>query len=170
MDIVAATVELPWPLVWLLAIASLLVLVSGSYVIIRGAGTKERITMLQGERDDWKKAKQDGDELMLSERKKHEEALAALTEDKIRSEEKCEREMAVLTSKVNVLENLVTGASAVKEMTELMLAAGEMQHQQVLSAMKAIDSSMRTFADGVWALLGDGDRRRDALRAEGPDK
>ena len=167
LALIAAEVQLPWPLVWLLALAGLMVLVSGSYVIMRGAGTKERITMLNGEVAEWRQAKEDGDKLMEAAQKRHEAAMARIVKEKVESEASCEKEMAVLTSKVAVLENLVTGTSAIKEMTELMLAASEHQHQEVLTAMKAVDSSMRTFADGVWALLGDGDRRRDALKDEG---
>lgn len=160
-DVLAAEVAMPWPLVWLIALTTILAALGSGYVVIRGSGTKARIEMLQGERDDWRQAKHDGDEELAALRAKHERVVADLVRKAQESEDKCAADMAILTSKVEVLENVVSGASAIKDMTQLILTASEHQHQEVLGAIHAMNSSVRSFADGVWSLLGQGDRRKE---------
>lgn len=149
MLFLAAEVQLPWPLVWLVTLASIIIAISGGLVFVRSSSVQSNLKLLREERDDYREAYQ------------HKEEENGKLQTLLKTEqETCKLEIEKLNTKVSVLENVVTGTTAVKELGDLMTVVMSTHHAEILAGINATNSYVKSTADAVWALLGDNAQKR----------
>ena len=153
-----AAVEIPWPFLWLGTLLTIGLALASAAVILRASTIRANLELLRGERDDYRDA---------YNHEKEEKHQVELSKKKVELDLQKEREEGALARsslqlKIDVLEGVVSGTSAIKELGDLMVMVTNNNHRELLAALKANSSELKTLSDSIHALLGDSfGRRRD---------
>lgn len=151
----AGGVELPWPIAIIATLAAILTALGSGLTLLRSASVKANLELLRGERDDYKNAYEHADE--------EREKCQILLDQKVHE---YEAEVHELRGKVETLSSVVSGAAAVRELGDLLLTVEGQHHSELLGALRATMSEVKTVMGAILALLGQGGKLGGKRRSD----